>query len=719
MQYATGQCGSMAQDLINSSRLIPLYKDAQGSSLRPVAIPTLWRKVFGRATVEHYRPVLRHAAGPSQFAAMTPDGGAKLAATTMAAANGLTGERLLLRTDIQNAFNEIHRHVVYESLSYATPALAASQYAWLSRPTHAVLDNHASRNVVLSTTIGIPQGDPLSSLAFAVALARPIAALQQDYPNDSAVAYADDVLLLAEPDRAHVLLSTWQTLIAAMGLKINASKLVIWSPAGRPFPPRLREACPQAQYTTEGLVICGVPVQADGEIPADEAAPLGPPAFTETFLLQVRRKFARRLAALSALIEAQGPASIATHLAFQILRVNLQHSFTHLFRVCAWGTLLPWASQLQTDTLEWVQDTLRCPLPEGHARQILSLPLRHAGLGILDLQHEAALHFVQGALALSDHGRLSLANTDSWTMEVAAAIGHLEARSGINVEDLVAGKPTHKQGRLVRLAFYDALATRRNVDSAWLSPPPGEPVLKRLQTQAGLAWFTASPHTFLPYGPFRLAFATHLRLPVFERGQRCQYRPLSSGIPCHQQLGPYCCHVHTCAYGPRMRRHDRLRNAWAELAREAGWHVGLEQLVRTHDGATHRADIVATSPEGTQWALDISITASPDLFAAPHDHLQRSADAKATRYTPGGQRTLQDGHTLVPLIHSADSPWMCQEAAGFLQRLLRSYAARQAPVEPEDWLQHCHQQAAHWHASLSQCLALLNWQMHAACGRLL
>ena len=86
---------------------------------------------------------------------------------------------------------------------------------------------------------------------------------------------------------------------------------------------------------------------------------------------------------------------------------------------------------------------------------------------------------------------------------------------------------------------------------------------------------------------------------------------------------------------------------------------------------------------------------------------------------PGGRRTLQDGHALVPLIHSADSPWMCQEAANFLQRLLRSHAARHVPVEPDDWLQHCHQQAAQWHASLAHCLALFNWQMHAACGRLL
>ena len=109
VQYATGQCGSIAR------------------GERPLAVP---------------------------------DGGAELAATTMAAANNLTGERLILRTDIQVAFNDIRRHVVYEILSYVILALVASQYAWLSRPTHAVLDNPTSANVVLSTTTGIPPRGP-------------------------------------------------------------------------------------------------------------------------------------------------------------------------------------------------------------------------------------------------------------------------------------------------------------------------------------------------------------------------------------------------------------------------------------------------------------------------------------------------------------------------------------------------------------------------------
>ena len=207
LQYVTGHSGGLAQDLINSSRLIALYKDSQGASLRPIAIPTVWRKIIGRASVTHFRDVLRHAAGDFQYAAMTPDGGARMAAATRWQSQAQQ-ERVFVRTDIQNAFNEIQRHSVYEALSYSSPLLAATQFAWLCRPSIAVLENPASVNGFLATTTGIPQRDPLSSLAFAVALARPIRDLQTAHPDSGVVAYADDVLLDSPADAVHRVVNT-------------------------------------------------------------------------------------------------------------------------------------------------------------------------------------------------------------------------------------------------------------------------------------------------------------------------------------------------------------------------------------------------------------------------------------------------------------------------------------------------------------------------------
>ena len=75
----------------------------------------------------------------------------------------------------------------------------------------------------------------------------------------------------------------------------------------------------------------------------------------------------------------------------------------------------------------------------------------------------------------------------------------------------------------------------------------------------------------------------------------------------------------------------------------------------------------AAAPGGTLWALDLSITAMTGPETDVHAHLERSSKAKASWSTPGGARGPPDSHTLVPLIYSADHPWINLEALGFLQ----------------------------------------------------
>ena len=52
----------------------------------------------------------------------------------------------------------------------------------------------------------------------------------------------------------------------------------------------------------------------------------------------------------------------------------------------------------------------------------IAMPLRYAGLGLLNFQYEAALRFLAGALALNDSHSLTLANSETWSSEVSKAI---------------------------------------------------------------------------------------------------------------------------------------------------------------------------------------------------------------------------------------------------------------------------------------------------------
>ena len=173
-------------------------------------------------------------------------------------------------------------------------------------------------------------------------------------------------------------------------------------------------------------------------------------------------------------------------------------------------------------------------------------------------------------------------------------------------------------------------------------------------------------------------------------------------------------HVHNCAYGPRQKRHNVVRDAWLGLLRAAHWHADIEQVVRTGEDAFHRAAL-----DGTLWAFDVSITATPGPEDTVHAQLERSTNAKASRYRAGGARQLLDGHTLVPLIHSADMGWLNLEALNFPQRILSQISAADAPPDVDGWQPHQVAVTQHHHARLSHALHLAHCQMHNACGRLL
>ena len=77
-------------------------------------------------------------------------------------------------------------------------------------------------------------------------------------------------------------------------------------------------------------------------------------------------------------------------------------------------------------------------------------------------------------------------------------------------------------------------------------------------------------------------------------------------------LDPHGAHVHACAFGPRQRRHDAMRDVWCTLLRRAGWTVCSEQLVLTAPQASKRADLPATTPGGLAFALDLTFSAALD-----------------------------------------------------------------------------------------------------------
>ena len=125
---------------------------------------------------------------------------------------------------------------------------------------------------------------------------------------------------------------------------------------------------------------------------------------------------------------------------------------------------------------------------------------------------------------------------------------------------------------------------------------------------------------------FRLGLNQRLGFPAPRAGQQCGRTP-PGGKRCQHILDPYGRHAACCTKGLHTRRHDRIRDLIAKLARQAGLTATTEQAMLIPDQIqedgqpapgsvrpTHRADVHIIEPQGSELWLDVKIhTVNIDL----------------------------------------------------------------------------------------------------------
>ena len=478
-------------------------------------------------------------------------------------------------------------------------------------------------------------------------------------------------------------------MLATRGLSLNTAKLQVWNPHELAIPQAFRDAHPQAEITTTGFKVCGLPLdQADTTDPQD-FTPLGAPEFTERFLAEAREATLRRLRVLTTFVHTLGPHTEALHVALRIARVNLQSRHVRLYRFCGRDTVHCWTAQLDMDIKEWLSTILDCPL---------------------DTPHAHIVHLLQAILPMVEELPMPDVEDNPTALLISETLEYLEHHAGAPLRQALLHLQPHRMGRRLRELFYEARGRQLRELCPWLQPPglpsapPGQPdISQSWQLQTHMAWYTASGPWLLQEGHLRFAIQKHVGLPVFLPGQRCGYTPLTTGRRCHHQLGLYSDHAFTCAQGPGLRRHNRLRD---------------EQLVTVAPDEGKRADFVTLTPDGQRIACDIMVTASPTPWEAHGPHLDTSAAAKATRYRTVAGGLTHDRAQLVPLIHDAHNLWLSAGALRFLHRLVQAQARQTVSSSAPSWGHHHMTTALEAASSLLHAAVVAAWSMHAACGRL-
>ena len=197
----------------STSKAVPLFKNGHGQ-LRPISMPSVWRKAGSSWVQKSYQPEIVAALRHEQYGAGRSNGVPTLI-------QDLEDTSLRhptwchVQADVSNAFTSCSRQMTYSALVRAHPALAFSQQSRLSPLTEA-----AGAQAWCLAGDGIAQGDPLSTPVFGILLSSLLSLLYdatkelqliqgQDYVVR---AYIDDVLFPGEPEVIARLLPIWKIL---------------------------------------------------------------------------------------------------------------------------------------------------------------------------------------------------------------------------------------------------------------------------------------------------------------------------------------------------------------------------------------------------------------------------------------------------------------------------------------------------------------------------
>ena len=632
-------------NLALASRLIPLHKATAGT-LRPIAIPTVFRKTLSSICYERWLPQARAFVGNDQHGVGVCQGTA-IMAQKVSQYLATSDQTIAVSLDVTNAFGTIARSTVVQGLRTVDQDLANSQTTWLQASSLGILNNAPEPHCCHWTSTGIPQGDPLSAMAFACALETVFREFRAKLAERGQFhvrtpCYVDDVVLLTNRDEVDTVFAVFVEVAAAHNLTINTSKTRIFTthPDG-PMPGPLRDLWSQ-QPRHDGITIGGLPLESAEA--HEESIPIGSDSYVQAFLAEKLRSYKRCCDVLLQLPETLEESGVGTHVAFVLLRASVAAKPVHLLAALHPQHTTSFAEQLDTVTTGTLCALLRNPLLGLDQLALLRRPVRAGGFGFPAFLREFPMLRVHHLL-LNAH-TASGSTGEGMRPEPALlheALSDCKDKANMDVPKILS----QSYQTLVEDGYKGALRRLRR----WHYDLHLMPLQEQRRNIAMTSWLVAPQGTFVADKVWQTNMRTRLHLPVCLMTQPCRYIHTTTNRQCGAAVDEWGRHAQNCARQPVQTRHHVLRNLWADLAKSAGWHAALEQEVQLTAGRK-RADLLLTSPAGTRQALDITVVhpcgETPQAAAA-------SARQRKERQYLGDLPTLRlpGGEDFVPIVHVA------------------------------------------------------------------
>ena len=299
----------------------------------------------------------------------------------------------VLSVDAAAAYDVVSREAMLAALRDEPSVQAVLPFArmWYARESRYVWAAGDRSHCILQAEGG-EQGDPLMPAMFSLALRPALRALQSELqPGEQALAYLDDIYILAPPSRvAELYRRLEQHLLRHAHLRLKASKSKVWSCAGL-LPPGVHALAPDSPIwvgdpalppAERGIVALGVPVVT--------------PEFIEAHLHTVLARQASLLDTLPALHDSQ--------VAWLLLSYCAVPRAQYAIRTLPLHSTQAYAAGHDTAVLRCLSALLSADAASGllpPAQTRAQLALRHGGLGLRSAtRHAPAAYWASWADAL-------------------------------------------------------------------------------------------------------------------------------------------------------------------------------------------------------------------------------------------------------------------------------------------------------------------------------
>ena len=648
---ASGKVPKPVATFLAGGRLIALNKGKEGNppDVRPIAVGETLRRLTGKCICAILRDKISLFFQPSQFGVACKAGVEKIVHSLRRCIdeNWLSGDFVVFKVDMSNAFNMVSRQAVLDECATFFPELLP----WVSwcYGSHTSLWHPMGQ---ISSQSGVQQGDPLGPMLFALVLHKLVTSIDADDDCLQLLLeawYLDDGVLAGERSAVIRALHLIEELGPHLGLYINFSKCELFSRSGNSlFPPVVKSSL------LPNLDILG--------------APIGDFVHCSRFIAE---KCAMPKILLKALVDV---STVDLHVAFSLLRMCGSYcKLVHLARATPPSHCADYLKLFDEEVRLCFTSCIAVDVPDPNWQQA-QLSQSFGGLGFRSLALHCSAAFI-ASLASSGFGS---ADNIHMLQAVTRFNTQVPPDESITAEEVLVNLPPQRalSKKLDMHVFQSLLSSSSPVNKAR--------ILSVSAPHAG-SWISVIPSTGLDLhlnsAECQVALRWWLGLDT-SGGSLCPHCPDIA-------LDPLGHHAASCRHGGDVvARHNHLRDIFANFCRQAHLSVRVEVgygLARDHVNSRPADVLVQGWDRGKPAAFDVTV-ASP-LTPVTLNNASTSVGAAAyaaeqRKHVANDTRCQELGWTCIPLAVETYGNWG-KEAQSVFSRLASLLAIGQAIPKPK------------------------------------